>query len=55
MPFFKRCEGRCGKWRVYVAKRRFLVPKVSSRPITTEKELCGRCHRRLKRAVDLTK
>lgn len=47
MSFFKHC-GLCGKNKLYITTRQYLVPKVSPKPITSKSEMCGECFRKLK-------
>lgn len=45
---------KCGKSKWFIRHRRYLVPKVSRKPITTADEMCGKCARNLKKLIKRT-
>ena len=53
MHLFSRCK-KCNKNGWFIRKREYTVPKVSSKPITTADEMCGKCAKNLSLIIKRT-
>jgi uncharacterized CHY-type Zn-finger protein len=50
MIIYGKCK-KCNKYGFFIRKRQYTVPKVSSKPITTADEMCGKCAKSLAKII----
>ena len=50
VTIYGRCK-KCNKYGFFIRTRQYTVPKVSSKPITTADEMCGKCAKSLAKII----